>query len=254
MSAVLALKQRLAELTGPAHASSPRPGTLPTGIPALDAMVGGGVPRGRLTEVIGARGAGKTTFMRRLVTTVVTSGVWVAYIDATRTLAPSDWVGVARGGEGFWVIRPVDPGRGAWSADVVLRSGAFGLVILDGAPSLTRAVTVRLTRLARASDAALVAVGDDDDGWRASALGAALRVRVRRKTVGTRGGLGVTAESHHGPEVHCAVRVARRVRADPEVPDRRGMARRARGAGGTLPPTRRVGTPDYPQRSPSRSP
>jgi RecA/RadA recombinase len=242
VSAVLALKQQLAELTGPAPASSRLSGALPTGIAALDEKIGGGVPRGRLTEVIGARGAGKTTLIRHLVMTVVTSGMWVAYIDATRTLAPGDWVDVASAGEGFWVIRPPDPGRGAWCADVVLRSGGFGLVVLDGAPSLTRAVTVRLTRLARESDAALVAVGDDDDGWRASALGAALRLRVR----GGRARLGVTAESHHASEVRCAVRVARSLRADPEVPDRRGMARRARGAGGTLSPTRRAATPEYP--------
>jgi hypothetical protein len=240
-TAVLALKQRLAEITGPAAASD-RPRSLPTGIAALDQMIGGGMPRGRLTEVIGRVGAGKTTFMQRIVMAVVASGGWVAYIDATRTLAPGDWAPVADAGEGFWVIRPADPARGAWCADVVLRSGGFGLVVLDGAPTLTRAVSVRLIQLARETDAALVAVGDDDRGWRASALGAALRLRVR----GGRAGLVVTAESHHSSEVQCAVRVARRVRAYPEVPDRRGVARRARGAGGTLASTRRMATPDYP--------
>jgi RecA/RadA recombinase len=222
---VLALKQRLAEVTaGHRPAADRLTNTLPTGITALDELIGG-IPRGRLTEVIGAMGSGKTTFMQRVVMAVVTSGVWVAYIDATRTLAPRDWVEAADiAGDGFCVIRPPDPARGAWSADVVLRSGGFGLVVLDGAPSLTRAVTVRLTQLAREAESALVAVGGDEQGWRASALGAALRLRVR----GGRAGLVVVAESHHVPEVRCAVQVARRVRADPEVPDRRGMARRAR--------------------------
>jgi RecA/RadA recombinase len=237
---LLTLKQRLAEITG---LSSDRPSnSISTGIAALDQSIGGGIPRGRLTEVIGALGAGKTTFMHRVVMDAVTRGVWVAYIDATRTLAPGDWAGVADAGEGFWVIRPADPARGAWSADVVLRSGGFGLVVLDGAPPLTRSTTVRLVQLARENDAALVAVGDDDDGWRASALGAALRLRVHRD----KAGIAVVAESHHASEVRCAVRVARGVRANPEVPDRRGVARRARGAGGTLAATRRMGTPDYP--------
>jgi hypothetical protein len=241
-AAVLALKQRLSEIT-----AAPRPAasdTLPTGIAALDRAIGGGLPRGRLTEVIGAMGSGKTTFMQRVVMAVVARGVGVAYIDASRTLAPRDWLEASHhAGEGFWVIRPTDPARGAWSADVLLRSGGFGLVVLDGAPPLTRAVTVRLMQLARASDAALVAVGGDDYDWRASALGATVRLRIR----GGHARLLVMPDHHHSVEVRCESRVARRLRADPEVPDRRGMARRARSAGGTLAPTRRMATPDYPQ-------
>ena len=34
------------------------------------------------------------------------------------------------------MIRPRDPARAAWCADVLLRSGAFALVVLDGAPPL----------------------------------------------------------------------------------------------------------------------
>lgn len=230
MSAVLALKQRLAELTGPPPVPARRDaeGALSTGIPTLDAQIGGGLPRGRLTEVLGPRGAGKTTFIRHIVLTAATSAApnatGIAYIDATRTLAPRDWVDVADATSNFWIIRPPTPSQAAWSADVLLRSGTFGLLILDGAPTLTRAVTVRLTSLARASDAALVALGDDDTGWRASALGSPLRLRVR----GGAAHLTVTPEPHSFKEVPCALPLAHRLCPDPTVPDRRGVARHGR--------------------------
>src|SRR5205085_8038513 len=58
--------------------------TLPTGVEALDArLVGGGLPRGRLTEVVGARGSGKVTLLRQIVARTLSEAGWVAYIDAT---------------------------------------------------------------------------------------------------------------------------------------------------------------------------
>ena len=159
------------------------PGTpgLTTGLAALDAALPNrGLPRGRLTELVGLPGSGKTTLVRRIAERTVKDGGSVAYIDATRTLAPRDWAHVSANGnqDGLWVVRPDSPTRGAWCADVLLRSGAFALVVLDGAPMLTRAVAVRLTRLARESDAALLVLGDDS---KTSELAGSLRLRVARE-------------------------------------------------------------------------
>jgi hypothetical protein len=137
-------------------------------------------------------------------------------------------------------VRPPEPARAAWCADVLLRSGTFGLVVLDGAPVLSRAVALRLVQLARDADAALLLTGT---GTRASDLGGALRLRVRPLDEGPRGDpgrrwrppglvavrrLAVTIEkgggSHRTEEVSCAVGVARRLCAHPEVPDRRPVA------------------------------
>ena len=68
------LKQQLAEIVdGP----KPESGSgLSTGIRALDELlVGGGVPRGRLTEIVGARGSGKTTLVRLLAEQTVGQAV-----------------------------------------------------------------------------------------------------------------------------------------------------------------------------------
>ncbi|MEP6781813.1 MAG: hypothetical protein ABJC26_18075, partial [Gemmatimonadaceae bacterium] len=118
----------------------------PIGVPELDIALGGGVPRGRVTEVVGTLGAGKTSLVRQLVARVLAEGGWVAWIDATRTLAPQELAGL---GERLVVVRPRDHTRGAWCADLLLRSGVFALVVMDGAPVLSRVVGVRLSQLAR---------------------------------------------------------------------------------------------------------
>lgn len=243
---IAALRQQLADIVEGTRPTTPG---LTTGVAALDAALpGGGLPRGRLTEITGAPGSGVTTLTRHLVAAALGAGWWVAYVDAARTLAPRDWTALGVH-EGLWVVRPPDAARGAWCADVLLRSGAFGLVVLDGAPVLPRAVAVRLVRLARVSDAAFVLLGAD--GQRSGVAGALqLRVqRVRKKSAPTldlaarlagqspapspsparQRRLAITIEKG-GPvqrvEVECGSERTRRVREDPQVPDRRGVARR----------------------------
>ncbi len=240
-----------------------------TGIAPLDAALGGGIPRGRITEVVGAMGAGKTALLREVVTRVLSQGGWVAWVDARRTLSPHPWAGL---GTRLVMVRPHDHKRGAWCADVLLRSGVFALVVLDGAPLLSRVNGVRLAQLARERDAAFVVIAD---GTQASRLGGAVRLRIQacvvkrvRDASGThvprdaiRGtatrdaarenaardnaardnaarenaarGFSVIVEkggAYRTVEVNRVVVVARRVCADPEIPDRRGVARGTRHA------------------------
>jgi recombination protein RecA len=238
----------LAELVQLLPTPAPVAPAIPTGIAALDAVLqGGGLPRGRLTEIVGANGSGKTTLARALVEATAARHDWVAYIDAQRTLDARDWVHLGDA-QGVWMIRPHDASRAPWCADVLLRSGAFALVVLDGAPLLSRSNAVRLTRLARESNCALVILGDRAGA--ASQLGGAVRLVVERPTPGSRrrstpaGASGSSGNGSDGGsitrtivvrvekggtlrtvEVSCAVTVARRLCAHPEVPDRRGVAR-----------------------------
>ena len=302
------LRQQLAAVVAGTPSSTPG---LPTGFAALDTILpGGGIPRGRLTELLAPAGAGKTTIARALVAATIRRGGGVAWIDATRTLDPRDfapavatypgvvaqqgrspWATTSIGGtphgtltaaelEALWVVRPTDPARASWCADLLLRSSAFTLVVLDGAPVLPRAVGVRLAQLARESDAALLLLGE---GTRASEIGGALRLRltpdarsVETRTVETRTvdsrivdsrsidkpsavisrpaprpamqRITVTLEKG-GPYQHVQVEVnrghgiTRRLCAHPEIPDRRGVARSRKH---TAPRSHRAAQPDYP--------
>lgn len=206
---------------------------LPTGIEELDALlVGRGIPRGRLTEITGASGSGRTSMLRTLVTAVATGGRWVAYIDATRTLAPRDWAHIGSERAPLWMIRPTNPARATWCADLLLRSGAFALVVMDGAPPISRVLAVRLTRLARDVGAAFVVTGEHGG----DATGSSVRIRLAaRDPARAASGSGKRSErlttitlekggKRRTIEVGYGRAVARRLCSHSEVPDRRGVA------------------------------
>ncbi|MBI2795709.1 MAG: hypothetical protein HYX65_03270 [Gemmatimonadetes bacterium] len=260
------LVQQLATVVAPER--PPTPG-LPTGVAGLDArLLSGGLPRGRLSELAGPLGSGVTTILRRLVARAIAEGASVAIVDASRTLDPRDWLAgpLARAAAvqgtpaSAWgevdytaqlvIVRPPNAARGGWCADVLLRSGAFALVVLDGAPAISRAVSVRLMGLARERNAALLVSGEPG---RVTQLGGSVRLRVGRdgrrlvpRAPQARRGMGdasrpIVVRIEKGGrlepvEAKRAIVMARRVCAHPEVPDRRPVAAggsRGRGAGRT---------------------
>jgi hypothetical protein len=260
VSSLAALRAQLATVVAPAPAVER---TIATGIPALDALLpGGGIPCGRLTEVAGTSGSGATSFTHTVVARAIADKHSVAYIDATRTLAPGDWAPLATTGL-LWVVRPPTDGQGAWCTDILLRSGAFRLVVLDDTTPIPRSIVVRLARLAQDIQAALLVVHHQSAGR--GLVGSALRLEMQRRiatrpdrpawrrleTRLTRAAHGVppTTDSsphrtlhaftctiakgggHDGPlavEVTCAHHLPRRLCADPAIPDRRGVAPRNR--------------------------
>ncbi|WP_291160670.1 hypothetical protein [Gemmatimonas sp. UBA7669] len=213
-----------------------------TGVAALDRALGGGIPRGRVTELTGALAVGKTALVRQVAATVLQGGGWVAWIDVGRTLAPATLAGL---GKRLVVIRltHAQRHRAAWTADLLLRSGVFGLVVLDEPPALSRVHGVRLAQLARERDAACVVLSSQRAGEsRGSRMAGTLRLRMQLRlpasrvtasdarpntvrVVVERGGPGLP---HQSVEVDRVVILARRVCAHPEIPDRRGVARSAR--------------------------
>ncbi len=54
---------------------------LPTGLPALDGLLGGGLDSDAVTEVYGEGGTGKTIFCLQLAVRVARGGRWVVYVD-----------------------------------------------------------------------------------------------------------------------------------------------------------------------------
>ncbi|HEX2081747.1 MAG TPA: hypothetical protein VHG08_28845 [Longimicrobium sp.] len=206
-----------------------------TGVAALDALVPGGVPRRAITLWTGEATSGRTAALRVLVEAACRETL-VALVDATRTLDPASWCGPdGHSAPGLWVARPPSAEHaveGAWVAETLLRTGAFGLVVLDG-PAPAPVDAHRLRAIARETDAAVLISTDGSGGtsWRADAklefrrAGARPGLRPggrfrRPSSIQMAKGWGARTGERQVELVH---EPADRLRA-PHGPDRRGAA------------------------------
>ncbi|AHG92541.1 RecA domain protein (plasmid) [Gemmatirosa kalamazoonensis] len=123
-----------------------------TGIRALDAALpGGGFPRGKLSVWTPAGGA--AAVLRASARAVIATGERAVWVDASRTLT-FGWMSERSEPEPL-VVHPPDRMQALRATELLLRSGAFALVILDGAEPIGTE-TVRLTRAARDGGGAFV--------------------------------------------------------------------------------------------------
>lgn len=154
------LERKLEELDAGLRGPGGGP-AVPTGVGSLDALLPrGGLPRGRGTEWAGPRSCGKTALLRAVLGRLRAAGEPVAVVDGARTLYAPDWEEPGSGKGLFWVVRPPSRKEAAWCADLLLRSAAFGAVVLLSADRLRHSVGVRLQRLAEDAEAVFVVVGD----------------------------------------------------------------------------------------------
>jgi hypothetical protein len=238
-----ALSLLRARLDAIAPAGRPAGPAWSTGLPELDAALGGGVSRAGITELVGVRGAGRTTLARRIAAQVLAADRWVAVVDATRTLAPQDWAGL---GARLVVIRPHDVERAPWCADRLLRSGVFALVVLDGVGALPRASSVRLAQLARERETALLVLGAAPAVAPVVSGGGAVRLTVQARPAPE-----VRIEKGAPPArvaVPWRVAIRPRLAITPPAADRRGAARERRPHGTPFHGTPFHGTPSRGRR------
>jgi recombination protein RecA len=120
-------------------ADSPREriAAIPTGAINLDAATGvGGVPRGRITEIFGPEASGKTTLCLHLVANVQKAGGVAAYVDAEHALDVDYARKLGVDIENLLVSQP-DTGEQALEiVEILVRSGAVDLVIIDSVAAL----------------------------------------------------------------------------------------------------------------------
>jgi RecA/RadA recombinase len=64
-------------------------GVLPTGLASLDRILEGGVPRGALSEIAGARSSGRTSVLLALLASAIGSGELAALVDPLDRLDPT---------------------------------------------------------------------------------------------------------------------------------------------------------------------
>lgn len=111
---------------------------IPTGSLGVDIALGiGGLPKGRIVEIYGPESSGKTTFTLHVAAECQKQGGTVAFIDAEHALDPlyAGKLGVKI--EDLLVSQP-DTGEQALEiTDMLVRSGAVDLIIVDSVAALT---------------------------------------------------------------------------------------------------------------------
>ncbi len=110
---------------------------IPTGSIALDVALGiGGLPRGRVVEIYGPESSGKTTVALHAVASAQKAGGIAAFIDAEHALDPDYAKALGVDTDALLVSQP-DTGEQALEiADMLIRSGALDIVVIDSVAAL----------------------------------------------------------------------------------------------------------------------
>jgi RecA DNA recombination protein len=153
----------------------------PIGITALDARLGGGFPRGQLSEIVGSRSSGRASLVLHALASATARGELVALVDVLDMLdvASADAAGIELR-HLLWIRgeAAINPGlsrdrndraldRALKAVTLVLQAGNFGLVVFDAAETPASALRRlpfttwrRLHRIIEGSQTACVLVGD----------------------------------------------------------------------------------------------
>lgn len=150
---------------------------IPTGAIALDIALGiGGLPRGRVVEIFGPESSGKTTVALHAIASAQQAGGIAAFIDAEHALDPEYARKLGVDIDSLLVSQP-DTGEQALEiADMLVRSGALDLIVIDSVAALVPRAEIEGE------------MGDSHMGLQARLMSQALR-----KMTGALSGSGTTA-------------------------------------------------------------
>src|ERR671926_1711915 len=110
---------------------------IPTGSIALDIALGvGGIPRGRIVEVFGPEGSGKTTVCLHIIAEAQRQGGIAAFIDAEHALDPTYARELGVNIDELLVSQPDSGEQALEIADILVRSAALDLVVIDSVAAL----------------------------------------------------------------------------------------------------------------------
>jgi len=110
---------------------------IPTGSLALDIALGvGGIPKGRVVEVFGPEGSGKTTVCLHMIAEAQSKGGIAAFIDAEHALDPTYARELGVNIDELLVSQPDSGEQALEIADMLVRSAALDLVVIDSVAAL----------------------------------------------------------------------------------------------------------------------
>ena len=203
----------------------------PSGVCALDARLGGGFPRGQLSELVGPRSSGRTSLLLQMIAAATARGELVALVDALDML---DVESAAAAGIDFnrllWIRGHVVVNQGLCrelnqraieqairAFTLVLQAGNFGLVVFDVAEAPADAVRrlpfttwLRLQRMVEGSQTACILVGGEAMARSSAGLTLRLGLRAAGSGLGAQGsGLNFDAHLFNGLDVEARIVRAR---------------------------------------------
>ncbi|RYY78559.1 MAG: recombinase RecA [Moraxellaceae bacterium] len=109
-----------------------------TGSLSLDIALGiGGLPKGRIVEIYGPESSGKTTLTLQVIAECQKSGGTAAFIDAEHALDPQYARKLGVDIDNLLVSQPDHGEQALEIADMLVRSGAVDLIVVDSVAALT---------------------------------------------------------------------------------------------------------------------
>jgi hypothetical protein len=170
--------------------SGERRAALPTGVEGLDGALGGGLPRGRIVEVVGPVSSGRTAFLFRVLAAATSRGEQTALIDAADAFDPDAAALAGVKLERLLWVRPEKTLDAFRATDLVLEAGGFGVVAVDSAQRTAHSAQrlpspwPRLSLRAERSGSVLLSIGER----REAGTFAAVVLGLRRGTARWKGG------------------------------------------------------------------
>lgn len=135
---------------------------LPSGVQSVDILLAGGLPQGRISELIGPFSSGKTSLLLALLAAATRRGEQVACVDPADALHPASLASAGADLQHLLWVRPPSVTDGVRCTELLLQAGGFAVIGLDLAMPLSRPlrsrVWPRLQRAAEQSHTALVVV------------------------------------------------------------------------------------------------
>ncbi|MDR2180383.1 MAG: recombinase RecA [Synergistaceae bacterium] len=109
-----------------------------SGILPLDVALGiGGFPKGRIIEIFGPEGSGKTTVALYAIAEAQKAGGVAAFIDAEHALDPRLSATLGVNIESLYLSQPDSGEQALYVLDALVRSGAIDIVVVDSVAALT---------------------------------------------------------------------------------------------------------------------
>jgi hypothetical protein len=134
------LRERRLQAEAPPLRGEIRIAPLPTGIGPLDGLLGGGLPKGRLSEIHGPASSGRTAVALAAVARTTAEGSLAAWVDPADRLDPASAATAGADLARLLWLRGRPCAEAVAAAATLLGAGLFALVVLDLAACPAREV------------------------------------------------------------------------------------------------------------------